>query len=181
MKKSSELSALLGIAQRDMGQLLNVHRSQWAMFEVGKRKLPDEAKLLLAEMLAHLEKETTAKRHTETLKQDPKVFSFLVTRLQENNRKRAILNRRLDVVKRKYIANTKVLSLMAFLATHERQKSVTSQAHLKSLAVRADNALAKNNPSVALLYETELKLLEGEHQLLEEFLKEHTGNTKTVM
>jgi transcriptional regulator with XRE-family HTH domain len=40
MKKTDTLSALLGLTQGQMALLLQVHPSQWSMYESGKRNLP---------------------------------------------------------------------------------------------------------------------------------------------
>lgn len=40
MKKNSTLRTMLGFSQMEMAELLNVNRSTYSMFELGKRDLP---------------------------------------------------------------------------------------------------------------------------------------------
>jgi transcriptional regulator with XRE-family HTH domain len=51
-----KIRELLGMKQEEIALLLEITRSQWAMYETGKRDLPTAAKLKLAEMLAFAKK-----------------------------------------------------------------------------------------------------------------------------
>lgn len=53
MKKESTITATLGMKQIEVAQLLGINRSQWSMFESGKRDLPLPAKKILATLLSH--------------------------------------------------------------------------------------------------------------------------------
>ncbi len=46
--------------QEDMAMLLQINRSQWAMYTTGKRDLPVAAKLKLAEILGFLQQKDNA-------------------------------------------------------------------------------------------------------------------------
>ena len=52
MENDKKIRTLLGMKQEDMDMLLRVNRSQWVMYEIGKRDLPLVAQLKLTEMLA---------------------------------------------------------------------------------------------------------------------------------
>ncbi|MBS7787477.1 helix-turn-helix transcriptional regulator [Flavobacterium sp. CYK-55] len=54
MKKTVKLNKMLGLNQYDVAMLMGITRSQWSMFESGKRQLPHQATLLLSEILKHL-------------------------------------------------------------------------------------------------------------------------------
>ena len=54
MNKRKSISESLGFKQWEMATLLQINRSQWSMFESGKRSLPTPALYLLSEMLEHL-------------------------------------------------------------------------------------------------------------------------------
>ena len=55
MKKDNAIRDLLGVSQEDLALLLNVTRSQLAMYELGKRDLPVAVKVKLATMLKLLQ------------------------------------------------------------------------------------------------------------------------------
>ncbi len=54
MKKTVKLNKILGLNQNDTAILMGITRSQWSMFESGKRQLPPHATVLLSEILKHL-------------------------------------------------------------------------------------------------------------------------------
>ena len=54
MKNTAKLNKMLGLSQSDVAMLMGITRSQWSMFESGKRKLPPQANLLLSAILNHL-------------------------------------------------------------------------------------------------------------------------------
>lgn len=49
--ETNNFKNILGLNQNEMAMLLKITRSQWAMYQTGKRPLPREAKLQLAELL----------------------------------------------------------------------------------------------------------------------------------
>lgn len=178
MKKKSGLSALFGISQKDMAQLLNVHRSQWAMFETGKRDLPAEAKLLLTEMLAHMGSRQVVKKFPELVKEQAKRKNFLLRELHENERKRLLVTNCLNLERKKYQANVNVLRLTAFLSTQMREKITVSHGMLQSLSSRASANIEQKGLTAMLQYEIKLELLQLERQSLEELLKKYSSNPK---
>lgn len=54
MKKTTKLNKILGLTQNDTAMLMGITRTQWSMFESGKRALPLRAKILLGEIIKHL-------------------------------------------------------------------------------------------------------------------------------
>jgi transcriptional regulator with XRE-family HTH domain len=56
MKTQNDLRTVLGIKQREMAGLLGITRAHYAMFETGKRKLPQRAAILFQELLLELQK-----------------------------------------------------------------------------------------------------------------------------
>lgn len=56
MEKDKNIREILGLQQQEIAILLKVTRSQWSLYEIGKRDLPIAAKLKLAEMLAFMQK-----------------------------------------------------------------------------------------------------------------------------
>lgn len=172
-KRTDNIGALLGIKQKDMAQLLNVHRSQWAMFESGQRNLPHHAKLLLAEMLLHLEEKQDVKSRREPVRQDAERYNYLLAQLQENNRKAIALYRKMNLAQKKYLANSKLQQLTHFLANRPHQKSTEINGHIKSLAARAAVALEQNGAMVVFRYEVQLELLRQQQALLETSLERY--------
>ena len=62
MKNKSNIRALTGMSQENLALLLQVSRSQIAMFETGKRNLPIQAMEKLALLLTLSQKESTTPR-----------------------------------------------------------------------------------------------------------------------
>ena len=67
MKKEKAIRGYFGLSQEDMAMLLQVTRSQYSLFELGKRDLPREAKIELASMLTHLKEASQNENKTTTL------------------------------------------------------------------------------------------------------------------
>lgn len=55
MKKGETISTLLGVSQIEMALLLKITRSQWSMYESGKRDLPQDVKQQLAEIITYMQ------------------------------------------------------------------------------------------------------------------------------
>ena len=73
MKNKNNIRALTGMSQENLALLLQVSRSQIAMFESGKRNLPIQAMEKLALLLTLSQKESTTtetKKATRTQEQE---------------------------------------------------------------------------------------------------------------
>jgi transcriptional regulator with XRE-family HTH domain len=163
MKKEPTLTTLLGITQQQAAMLLGVSRSQWSMFELGKRDLPLPAKQLLAEMLAHVQPaETLAKNAHVTPLVTPQQCESL---LRENEFQRLLVMRKITTATQKQQAQDRLGQLASFLRNHDKGKAIGSgfsEAIVHKAAKNEANGFLDN---VALL-QHRLQVLDYEKQLL---------------
>lgn len=68
MKNAATLKSLLGLTQEEMGMLLGIPTSQWAMFKSGKRDLPLAATQQLGTLLQEIKKGKSSKGTQQFLK-----------------------------------------------------------------------------------------------------------------
>ena len=156
MKKENPIRALLGIKQEDMAMLLRVSRSQWSMFELGKRDLPVEAKYLLVAMLKHLQEPVVvSKSLPHEAEQLAKKQAQLERLLKENEYQQLRIAKKLAAGKKKYAANLKRLQLVHFLTTHNHAKQRPNTELLQTIAKRSTNEL--DDMGLATLFKHELK------------------------
>ncbi len=174
MKQISSIRSLLGISQTDMAQLLQVHRSQLAMFETGKRDLPRAAKVLLAPILAQSTQDNL-KRAPEVSKPNPKMHEYLKELMQENELQRQRIARRLENSRTLYQKNTAILNLTEFLSETAVHRPARFNKLVQVIQAKASNSIAKFNPLLQLNYEIKSELLELEKQLLEKYIAKHTN------
>lgn len=171
MKNKTSITALLGLRQQDVAMLLQVHPTQWSMYESGKRDLPLHAKQLLAEILTHINTSTsTSKIQPETVKRQvtPQLLERL---LRENEYQQLLFTRKIAVTKKKFDAQFKVMKVVAFLNGHPSQKGMNHKNMLESMAKKASNGLETKAVTALLAQELKLELLVLERKLLEKKLR----------
>jgi transcriptional regulator with XRE-family HTH domain len=116
MKNQHAIRTLLGITQQDAAMLLGVHRSQWSMFESGKRSLPVPAMQLLAEMLTHVQAPEAASRRTQGILQYSKHQHRQLESLhRENEYQQAVLAKKMAALEKKQAAQLRLSQLADFL------------------------------------------------------------------
>ena len=124
MKKNVTITALLGVTQRDMAVLLNVSRTQWSMYELGKRDLPLAAQQLLAAMLAYV----TAPEATTTRLLPPEREQLITQQLErllhENTFQQALVAKKIAAITHKRDTPLRQFRLQEFLIA--RQPEVTN-------------------------------------------------------
>ena len=78
MKKENAIRKLLGINQHDLALLLQVSRSQVAMYESGKRRLPLQAMEKLSKLLLFSQKEVLKNEKQKCVSEEnqKKIFFF---------------------------------------------------------------------------------------------------------
>lgn len=101
MEDKIAICKMFGLTQKEIAERLKVSRSQWSMFELGKRSLPAEAELLLAEMLTHLEAAKMTTRLSRATKETDKNREALEELLLENKFQLDTITRKIAAVIRK--------------------------------------------------------------------------------
>lgn len=168
MEKDKNISALLGMRQEDMVLLLRVNKSQWAMYETGKRDLPLEAQLKLVEMLPFIQQPTNASEDSFLDVAGQKVKTEKgIERLKLINQHRQLLTeRKLQLTERKYEEAVIALRFVRFLKTNLQQMATEHHSHLGTIQKRAQEALEKNGLHVQAKYRIKGLALQEEEKVL---------------
>ncbi len=168
MEKDKKISALLGMRQEDMAMLLRVNKSQWAMYETGKRDLPLEAQLKLVEMLAFIQQPTNEYEDSFLDVEGQKVKEKkVVERLKLINQHRQLLTeRKLQFAERKYEEAVIALRFVRFLKTNVQQIATEHHSQLDTIQSRAQEAIEKNGLHVQAKHRLKLQALQEEEKVL---------------
>ena len=178
MKNTTNIRDLLGFKQHEVALLLNVSRSQWSLFELGKRDLPLAAKQLLTELLTHVQSPETAAKslphHAKQHYQNQRRFEYLI---QENEYQQLRIAREIVTTQKKHETKTRALQVTDYLTHRTAQKGSAHSFFLQSLATKASKALETEGTS-ALLIELNVKqeLLILEKMMLEAKLRNINKN-----
>lgn len=175
MKKTNPIRNLLGVSQEDMALILQVSRSQWAMYELGKRDLPTKAKLVLAEVLHYVKTpEMFAKSLPQVDEQHIRKQQQLERLLKENEYQQVLTAKKINFVERKYATKVRTLQVVDFLAVHPNNKSESLTNLLKTIANKASKALEVDGLATLIKYQIKQEVLELEKLLLESKLRKLT-------
>lgn len=174
MEKDKKIRELLGLRQEDMALLLRVTRSQWAMYEIGKRDLPLVAQLKLAEILAFIqEPKNDAVDNFVDLESEGVKTKKVFENLKLINKHRQILTEyKLKAIEKKYEAGITALRFIHFLETKDQQIVPEQEMVLTVLKVKAEEAIRKNALHLQAKYRFKLKSLLQEEELLNEMVQE---------
>ena len=172
MKKQTSITALLGLRQQDVAMLLQVHPSQWSMYESGKRDLPLPAKQLLAELLTHIQApETTAKSHPIEGQQAMAQQQLLERLLRENEYQQLLIAKKIKVVTKKVEDKIKVLKLVDYMVQRPANKRIFETLHLKEMEYKATKSIETDGSAVLLQHQIKQELLVLEKLTIESKLR----------
>lgn len=168
MKKEYAIRNLLGITQQDAALLFRVSRSQWSMFELGKRDLPFAAQQLLAEMLTHVQSGDTGK-----LAAPEKVAAqhwHIEHLIRENEYQQLRLARKTAEIVKKQLARQRLAQVVDFL---QSRQPVTQKGAgvLQTIASKAAPVLALDHSATLIEHELKQEVLVLEKLLLESKLR----------
>ena len=168
MKNKNNIRALTGMSQENLALLLQVSRSQIAMFESGKRNLPIQAMEKLALLLTLSQKEsntTETKKATRTQEQE-----FLQNCIVKNNHQQLLVARKITsfIKKQERIA---VLEKMSRLIMQEEKNLKNYDLSLLKYCT-TKNQTQPNCNTLLIALQLKKKVLEYEEQLIKEQLKE---------
>ena len=168
MKNKNNIRALTGMSQENLALLLQVSRSQIAMFESGKRNLPIQAMEKLALLLTLSQKESTT---TETKKATPtQEQEFLQNCIVKNKHQQLLVARKITsfIKKQERIA---VLEKMSRLIMQEEKNLKNYDLSLLKYRTTKNQTQPNFNTQLVAL-QLKKKVLEYEEQLIKEQLKE---------
>ena len=169
--KRETICTLLGTTQMEMAMLLKITRSQWSMYESGKRDLPLAAKVLLNEMLAHVNsaKANASKGPSTEAKQQTN--QKLQGLLEENQNLQTVTEKKVAALENKQTSFDSAAHTVNYLGNHRD----TTQTHLKEMSkvihYRTNKDWQRNGSPTLVAHQIKLKVLQYEAELLKETLK----------
>ncbi len=181
MKTHQTICELLGLKQQEIAMLLGVHRTQWSMFELGKRSLPKEALMQLHEILSlnqsadtMLSKETPANQQTANFSKEE-----LETLLKENEYQLLATERKLNNRHQKLQSLLRVQLMVNQLQVASNQNSAQRTGVLQMIEKRVQKSLENNTQKEINILERKMKLLQLEYSILKTEYKKlvETNNT----
>ena len=169
MRKVNDIRTLLGISQENLAFLLQVSRSQIAMFELGKRSLPLPALEKLAMMLQLSQKE--APKSEEKKSDAIKEQKLLQKLLLKNSHQQLLVERKIKAFEKKQNALETSKKLISFLVNDEFNSMKSDFALLKSISSKTENSITKNSATKLLELQIKKEVLAFEEELLREKMK----------
>jgi|LauGreStaDraftv2_3_1035109.scaffolds.fasta_scaffold115642_2 plasmid maintenance system antidote protein VapI len=170
MENEIKLQALLGLKQEYVAMILKVTRTQWSMFVLGKRDLPINAKLKLAELLTFVSSDVDAADiNALVLSTASKRRKIFETQQKSNLFQQMKVERKLTALVKKYEMAVASIKVIGFL---EQSQSLSQHeqnfwALIKMDAVRE---MEKNCEVVQEKWQLKLKTLQFEAMLINEKL-----------
>ena len=170
MENEIKLQAILGLKQEYVAMILKVTRTQWSMFVLGKRDLPINAKLKLAELLTFVSSDVDAADiNALVLGLASKRRRIFETQQKRNLFQQMKVERKLKALVKKYEMAVASIKVIGFL---EQSQSLSQDeqnfwALIKMDAVRE---MEKNCEVVQEKWQLKLKTLQFEAMLINEKL-----------
>lgn len=180
MKKEVTTCELLGLSQLEISLLLKINRSQWSMYESGKRNLPLQAMQQLNAMLQYVVNENnkqTKKPLLSTQQQDKKK-AILKALIQENEYQQQLTARKIEKIKKSRTFVAARFQLLDFLNNQTHLKEENPDL-LKSMEAKARNKAGKYDESLLMAYEIKQTLLQEEEKRLKSYLDERYLNNSS--
>ena len=169
MKNKQNISTLLGMSQENLALILQVSRSQIAMYEVGKRSLPVDALEKLSAMLSVLQNNTSniiSKDVDSNLK-----VQFLKNQLQRNKHQQLIVEKKINALIKKQKATNSAKKVISYLLNETSKIKKNEIAVLKAIETKTQNRVAYNNAVILLQLEIKKEVLIFEGKLLQKKLQ----------
>jgi transcriptional regulator with XRE-family HTH domain len=169
MRKVNDIRTLLGISQENLAFLLQVSRSQMAMFELGKRSLPLPALEKLAMMLQLSQKDApkSEEKKSDTIKEQKLLQKLLL----KNSHQQLLVERKIKAFEKKQNALETSKKLISFLVNDEFNSMKSDFALLKSISSKTENSITKNSATKLLELQLKKEVLAFEGNLLREKMK----------
>ncbi len=167
--KKKNISTLLGMSQESLALILQVSRSQIAMYEIGKRNLPVNAMKKLAAMLSVLQNDTLTTISKDTISNLE--LKFLKNQLQKNKHQQLIAENKINALIKKQSAINASKQVISYLLNKNSDMKKKEIAVLKSIEAKTQNRVVQNNAVVLLQLELKKEVLAFEEKLLRKKLQ----------
>lgn len=171
MKKSETICTLLGTTQMEMAMLLKISRSQWSMYESGKRDIPLAAKIQLGEMLKHVQsaKAKASKRPSQLGQQEEK--DELHASLKENQYQQTVMERKVAALEKKQTTVASAVHSIDYLENHSDKEQTHMKDMSKGMQIRSNKDRQLNGSPTPVTYQIKQKVLQYEGKLLKAALE----------
>lgn len=170
MKEGFNPREILGLTQSQIALLLKVSRSHWAMYEKGKRHLPDSASSVLHDMMANVH--TVEVKATPKTERQEKQYEDMQEALQkmfkENKYQLEHVARKLAPLERKHQAHLKAQQTVAYLKAKNPEASERESKLLDLIHTMATRGITHKLLLQITKWQIKLELLQEEKKLLEE-------------
>jgi transcriptional regulator with XRE-family HTH domain len=173
MKKYDNIREILGITQEDLAAILKITRTQLSMYEIGKRELPSSAMIQLAEILRYLKEDASKSAETTSLLKVQAIQKeeTLEEMRKENHFKQLVLEKKLNVLEKKYKANFSAFQLTKYLEKQDTENGKLESHLLKTIERKALAELNKNGLAMITKCKIEKEVLQAEEKIILQFLK----------
>jgi hypothetical protein len=171
MSAEKNISNLLGIPQRILALLLNVKRSQLAMYEWGERPLNAEVINKMTELVEAVQTnkdETIAQ--SLTAQEKVQYHAKLKKLLEENDYQQVALVRTIEALEKKCKNRAKMLQLLHHY--DHKEKTETQEEILGRKLLQVASNAGKKNVFKMLDHQIQLKFLQQQAQVLRKELGE---------
>ena len=174
MRKRETICKLLGTTQEEMAMLLRVNRSQWSMFESGKRDLPLASLQYLSEILVYMQspEAKSARNKGNAAKAATEKKQTLEALLMENHCQQMLVARKIADIEKKQEASVKALQLAAYLNKQTEKNREPDSKLGESIVNRANKAIALNGMPILVTSQMKQAVLQQEEIVLKAALKE---------
>lgn len=171
--KKINLKELLGLTQIDLAILFKTTRSQISLFELGKRDLPINAKILLAEILQFLQKEKDNPEIKVAIQKEEtsQTKKALEAMLKQNKYQQYVLEKKHKAAEKKYCNALTALSLANYLEKNNDENDKLSNGMFQIIRNGALSNLKTTNQALLTQYQIKKEVLEAEKKILLEHLK----------
>jgi transcriptional regulator with XRE-family HTH domain len=166
MKKNETARTLLGLKQEEMAALLGISRGLWSMYESGKRDLPGQAQIRLAEILKYVE---SAKANAKITADKDAEGAELNALLKENEYQQLRTARQLAAAERTFESGIRALQLAAYLISQTGAKKEASGLS-KVIETRAKKHIEQNGTPALTRLKIKQTTLEQEEILIRKAL-----------
>ncbi|MGL2966133.1 helix-turn-helix domain-containing protein [Flavobacterium sp. XGLA_31] len=168
MAKKENLRKKLNLTQADMAMILNISRSQWALYELGLRDLSAAALIRLNQIENFfLTKDVDLSKHAGKFEEQERIKAKWLAWAVKENEYRQLTDR----LKRDFEAVMDQLTLIDFLSEPADEKDALHPGAIAILKEKAYKAFDKNSPLQLLKLELQQKKLQQESVLLNASLK----------
>ncbi|TGD59657.1 helix-turn-helix domain-containing protein [Flavobacterium humi] len=168
MIKSHLFREALGLTQEETAMLLKITISQLAMFEIGQRDLPVNAKLQLIKMHNHvIAKQQEKMQHPIVRNDAAKIKEIIAKELLDNQYAQLVLERKIKEAKHKYNKSISALQLAEYLDSLPAEGEIPDKGLTEIIHDKAIRGIEKYGLPVQMKYSIKLQALQNHQKELE--------------